>query len=156
MQNPTINLHKFKKWNLLLNQITIGQSYSFNMKLLSHHCFCTLFIWTIKQRVNANQLMVTTLHGDVFPSGHIGSTSCHCQKDLWTGSRNGHAVHHLGANKTVEMCAVVNSGAQNNVYTTIGRNPPCTAVKPSRNGYLHKPPLVSLHMEYASLWFPHL
>lgn len=52
-------------------------------------------------------------------NGHIGSTSCHCQRDLWTGSRNGHAVHHLGAKKTIEMCAVVDSGAQNNVYTTI-------------------------------------
>ncbi|XP_021919484.1 ABC transporter G family member 9 isoform X2 [Zootermopsis nevadensis] len=52
-------------------------------------------------------------------NGHIGSTSCHCQRDLWAGSRNGHAAHHLGAKKTVEMCAVVDSGAQNNVYTTI-------------------------------------
>lgn len=98
--------------------------------------------------------MVTTLHGDVFPSGHIGSTSCHCQKDLWTGSRNGHAVHHLGAKKTVEMCAVVDSGAQNNVYTTIGRNPPCTAINPCRNWYLHKLPFVFLQKGYVSLWFP--
>jgi hypothetical protein len=60
------------------------------------------------------------------PPGHIGSASCHCQTDLWAGSRNGHAapsVHHLGAKKSVEMCAVADSGAQNNVYTTIGRNP---------------------------------
>lgn len=99
--------------------------------------FSSLLLYIVelnhKQRVKANQVMVTTLHGDVFPPGHIGSTSCHCQKDLWTGSRNGHAVHHLGAKKTVEMCAVVDSGAQNNVYTTIGRNPPCTAINPCRN-----------------------
>ncbi|KAJ9578181.1 hypothetical protein L9F63_005570, partial [Diploptera punctata] len=48
-----------------------------------------------------------------------GHASCHCQRDLWAGSRNGHAANHLGAKKTMEMCAVVETGAQNNVYTTI-------------------------------------
>ncbi|XP_068081100.1 uncharacterized protein E23 [Anabrus simplex] len=56
-------------------------------------------------------------------NGHIGASSCHCQGELWGGARNGHAtthsVHQLAAKKPVEMCAVIDSGAQTNVYTTI-------------------------------------
>jgi len=107
----------------LLEQITSGQ-FRVSIKLLSHYCVSTeqQNREEKKKNTHTSQVVVTTMHDDVLPPGHIGSTSCHCQRDLWTGSRNGHAVHHLAAKKTVEMCAVVDSGAQNNVYTTIGRN----------------------------------
>ncbi|XP_063242998.1 uncharacterized protein LOC134542563 isoform X2 [Bacillus rossius redtenbacheri] len=54
-------------------------------------------------------------------NGHaISNNGCHCQRELWSGSRNDHTTSHhkIAAKKPVDMC-VVDSGKQNNVYTTI-------------------------------------
>nr|CAD7392191.1 unnamed protein product [Timema cristinae] len=52
--------------------------------------------------------------------GHISTNSCHCQRELWPGTRNGQATNHhkIAAKNPIEMC-VVDPGTQNNVYTAI-------------------------------------
>nr|CAD7445096.1 unnamed protein product [Timema bartmani] len=56
----------------------------------------------------------------IHSNGHISTNSCHCQRELWPGTRNGQATNHhkIGAKKPIEMC-VVDPGTQNNVYTAI-------------------------------------
>nr|CAD7256077.1 unnamed protein product [Timema shepardi] len=56
----------------------------------------------------------------IHSNGHISTNSCHCQRELWPGTRNGQATNHhkIAAKKPIEMC-VVDPGTQNNVYTAI-------------------------------------
>ncbi|KAK7871226.1 hypothetical protein R5R35_001089 [Gryllus longicercus] len=51
-------------------------------------------------------------------NGNVGTSGCHCQGGSWTEARNGHSPHS-SPSKTVKMCAVMETGAQNSVYSTI-------------------------------------